>query len=882
MSVLPSRRETGAAVAVGLVAFAVYLRTLYPGLVGSGDTPELQFVGRVLGTAHTPGYPLYTLLAWCFSLLPIGTVAYRANLMSAVCAALAVGLLFVLLRRLGCRRAVAAATAWAFGFGRIFWSQATLAEVYGLAAVLLLATLLAVLAWADSRRDQWLLLAVGAAALAAAHHSSDIASVAPALVVFVVWTDPRAAARPRFLLSAAAVAALGLSLYGFILLRTWQAAPYLGSRASSLGELLDVMRGGRFGGRLFAFGPQTLLFERVPAFLRLIVTELSLPGLALGLWGFTLLFRRRRRDAALFVMGAAGVFAFALNYDIPDIAVFMIPVFVLLWPAVGVGLEACVEAASRWMPAAVAAPLALVLALWPLSRNFRVNDHRGRTFEMRYFQALLATLPPRAAIVSESYTVDQMVRYELFGEDYAAQKQIVFSGRDEESLAAYRRKDYELFAFEAGHDELASRGYSFAPLAIADRPLDVVLESAPPGAIVLQAGTGGQERGCSASIRVAGRGLARAGSSEAEVAVKAGELLPGSSVRAPAALRALCRGGGGVVEVGGRSVARSDPGRAAAVLNARGRVLERYELEVGEALVPFNRRAFPLYRLTGDRRCQEIGNRGFVDVSALASAQLLARVDNVRPFDAQLTLYVGRDRPFAPRLAWFQGRGAPRFDAIGFGPEQATALAQSLERDGLGRGQALSRERHVARLEVTINDGGESAALDFGLGGVPRRMLAAARVDRDEPRRATLCALPTGVPLFSDPTRRAQGIPMGQEGTPYLGAGWRPPELEPPMQFRWTAGSEAEVLLPLAHADVTALQLRVRPGPGASSLTLVVDGRPLGSRALTAGWADYEWPVPANLCRIGENQLLLRVSGARPPDGGALELAVSRLRLQRP
>ena len=100
---------------LGDSAFAVYLRTLAPGLVAVVDTPMFQFIGRVLGVPHNPGYPLYVLLTFPFSYLPIGTLPYRINLFSAILGALTVSLAFLIARRLGCRRIVSAAAALGHG-----------------------------------------------------------------------------------------------------------------------------------------------------------------------------------------------------------------------------------------------------------------------------------------------------------------------------------------------------------------------------------------------------------------------------------------------------------------------------------------------------------------------------------------------------------------------------------------------------------------------------------------------------------------------------------------------------------------------------------------------------------------------------------------------
>ena len=126
MGLPPRRSETAFAVLAFAISFLLYLRTLYPGLNGIGDTPKFQFVGKVLGTPHPPGYPVHTLLGWLFAQLPFGNLAWRINLLSAVSASFAVVLVFVLTRRLGASAPAALAAALSFACGPVFWSQATL------------------------------------------------------------------------------------------------------------------------------------------------------------------------------------------------------------------------------------------------------------------------------------------------------------------------------------------------------------------------------------------------------------------------------------------------------------------------------------------------------------------------------------------------------------------------------------------------------------------------------------------------------------------------------------------------------------------------------------------------------------------------------------
>ena len=106
-----SRRDVTLATLVAVVTLAFFVITLRPDVGGTEDSPKFQFVGRALGTAHSPGYPFYVMATYAFGRLPIGTLAYRINLFSAVCGALACACIFLTGRRLGVTRLLSGAAA---------------------------------------------------------------------------------------------------------------------------------------------------------------------------------------------------------------------------------------------------------------------------------------------------------------------------------------------------------------------------------------------------------------------------------------------------------------------------------------------------------------------------------------------------------------------------------------------------------------------------------------------------------------------------------------------------------------------------------------------------------------------------------------------------
>ena len=124
------------------MAFLAYAATVAPDLTWAnygGDGGELITASVTLGVPHPPGYPIYTVLGKLASYLPVGTIAFRYNLFSALMMALAAGFVAVASRNLLSRtnhssriNVAAIAAGLSFAFNQVVWSQAVIAEVYAL------------------------------------------------------------------------------------------------------------------------------------------------------------------------------------------------------------------------------------------------------------------------------------------------------------------------------------------------------------------------------------------------------------------------------------------------------------------------------------------------------------------------------------------------------------------------------------------------------------------------------------------------------------------------------------------------------------------------------------------------------------------------------
>jgi hypothetical protein len=440
-----ARRHQGdglIAVALGTAALALYATTLAPTVL-PGDGGEFQFVPYLLGVAHPTGYPLYCLLGWAWShLLPLGDVAFRMNLFSAFWVAAAVALLYptalaLLLQAaprlsLPAQRLLAALGAATLAATPTLWSQAIMAEVYGLHIFILVFLFYLLFAWDRRREHRLLLLAALCLGLGLAHHSTTLLWLPAALAY--VWLQargrreesaPGGRRRLGFLISLLAAIALPLLLYLYIPLRAPH-TPYLHQRLTderqlvlyenTLPNLIAFVTGGPFGGSVnFSVD----LGQRLAMAGGFLLDELGWFGVALAALGLLrLLLGRRWALLALTALAYAAVVAFNLVYTIGDVYVLFIPSYlvIILWIVVGVAtLAGLVARAVRLRRSgepgqapATAGPRLLVtlaivpfflLPLWLVTTHYAAVDRSGVTGARDHWQALLSAPVPQEAIL---------------------------------------------------------------------------------------------------------------------------------------------------------------------------------------------------------------------------------------------------------------------------------------------------------------------------------------------------------------------------------------------------------------------------------------------------------------------------------------------------
>jgi len=221
MSFLRQHRNALAGIAALGLIFLAYLLTMPPDIL-PGDSGEFQALIPAGGVLHPSGYPLYQLLGQIeIVLLPLGSIAWRVTLLSALFATAAAGVAMLLFRECGLDTPLAVLGGGVLGLMPMLWRQAIIAEVYTLAVLLLL------LVWLAGCRlyhgKSGLLLLALLSGLAMSHHL--ILAAAVPWPFLALWRR-REELRPKRILAAVLLFLTPFSLYGltFLHARKWMAA----------------------------------------------------------------------------------------------------------------------------------------------------------------------------------------------------------------------------------------------------------------------------------------------------------------------------------------------------------------------------------------------------------------------------------------------------------------------------------------------------------------------------------------------------------------------------------------------------------------------------------------------------------------------------------
>jgi len=379
-----------------IIIAIVYALTIAPDITwanAGADGADLITATYMGGVPHPSGYPTYMLLAKIFQLIPLGPLAFRTNLMSAVFGVFSALLASGLVKR--CIRSyiehswlphwVGFITGLAFGLSQLFWAQAVITEVYTLhiffiLLVLWLTLLLGKVQFLEKAgllAPTWLDRLGGLLFGLALGNQLTVIFLLPVwLLVDTVYFEqirayilslrtsrwrrvkqsqssliriintavnwPSFARRFGWLL-------LGLGVYIVIPIRARSVSPVKWGNPVDLEGLWWLVSGQAYQDRLFTLAPE-FVWTRIRNWADMLQTQFGLLGLILGFYGLLYGKPRLKRFYWITVWTFLAYSIFAVGYNSSDSYVLLIPAYLAFALWIGIGTASILEymAGQAW------------------------------------------------------------------------------------------------------------------------------------------------------------------------------------------------------------------------------------------------------------------------------------------------------------------------------------------------------------------------------------------------------------------------------------------------------------------------------------------------------------------------------------------------------
>jgi hypothetical protein len=397
--VFRTRLIVSALVAAG--AFAIYRTTLLPSF-DFGDTAAFQDAGGSLEVTPRQGYPLYFALGNVVVWLAGHEPAFGMNLASAICGALACGLLAWLAADLAGSTTAGVFTGALFASSYTFWSQAVIAEVYALHVLMLVGSLVALTWWAKRPTSLARLCVFFAVyALGFGNHLMMVLLL-PSATLFLTATMPgglRPLLRLRVVALAAAIAATGALQYAWNFRSMYTGLVPPASLAEAVQAFWFDVTKSDWRSTMIMGIDESALRPRLGMYWFDVTQQFGTAGVIVALAGLAALARQWRLGLLIVTAWLVSAF-FAYTYNVGDAHVFFLPSHVFVALAAGFGVALLLRAAGgHHVATTIVAGAALAFPAWRVFDTWPAVDRSGDTRPSAFVRELAGDLPSERTLL---------------------------------------------------------------------------------------------------------------------------------------------------------------------------------------------------------------------------------------------------------------------------------------------------------------------------------------------------------------------------------------------------------------------------------------------------------------------------------------------------
>jgi hypothetical protein len=421
------RNENVVSFLLSLISFGVYATTMCRS-VGFTDSGELAVVAGTLGIAHPTGYPLFTLLGRCWTMIPSTMEEIiRLNLFSSFLTAAAVGIFFK--TTIAIRRAVmvfqprnrkrnetqerrfflaSMSASFIIGFSATFWSQSTAVEVYALHLVLVLLSLWMFIGGLEEQLAEQrsisrkLILFAFILGLSFTNHMTTIL-LAPGFIWLYFRTFGFEKESFLRILRIAPFFILGLSVYFYFPIRS-SGYPLLDwGHPETLERLFWHVSGKQF--RVWMFSGWDVVQKQLSYYGSSITSEFHFIVLGCIAAGAVALFKQSRRLLLFLAVLFGTTILYAVNYDIFDIGSYFLLSYLSMGFLGAYGMYFIIERSEQSRPFAriVFTILLCVLPVIQIIQNWERVNESNNTIPQQFVEKAFSDFEPGAIVVASQW-----------------------------------------------------------------------------------------------------------------------------------------------------------------------------------------------------------------------------------------------------------------------------------------------------------------------------------------------------------------------------------------------------------------------------------------------------------------------------------------------
>ncbi len=425
---------------VFVISYIIYIITSAPGLMFT-DSGELAGAAITLGIAHPTGYPLFTILAHLWSLLPLPLTKilmlnyFAGFLVSASALVFYYSILIIfdmfekpfeiknsnslknkntkakksavvianelsITPKNNYKEIAACTSAFLYAFALTIWDLATMLEVYPLQVLMFNLIILYFLKSINTPEKSKLYLMITSLllGLSFANHLTSLLILPAVLGVFLFtdyWNLGKFVNRVKYLMLLMIPFIIGISPYLYLIIRSASEPMFdWGGVSRGIDKFIYHVSGKQF--QVWMFTGEGV-GKNVSRFFELIPLQLGWVGIIPLLIGFYYLAKKSKILLSFFVLMIIACFFYAINYSIHDIDSYFSLAFIAILFISGTGIYFLSNKLGKYTYLLVLVPLI------SLTLNYSEADKSKNDLVNTYTELVGLCLKPNAVVISSQW-----------------------------------------------------------------------------------------------------------------------------------------------------------------------------------------------------------------------------------------------------------------------------------------------------------------------------------------------------------------------------------------------------------------------------------------------------------------------------------------------